>query len=169
MGGNEGFVSFALAEAFPNLSFIVQDQAGMRTPAAAGNVPGHLAERVTLATHDFFDPQPVVAEAYLFRHVLHAFSDRYAVEVLRALAPALRRGAHVIVNDYALPQPGAVSRLEERYVRTMDVMLQTVCNSRERDVEDWRRLFAEADPRFRLRGAWKSSGRLWFVDVTWEP
>lgn len=140
----------------------------MRTPSTTGRVPPQLHDRITLSTHDFFEPQPVVAEAYLFRHIFHGFSDKYAIEMLRALIPALRVGAHIIINEYTLPAPGTVSRLEEKNIRTMDVLLQTVCNSRERDVDDWKRLFAQADRRFRWLGAWKSTGRLWFVDVTWE-
>lgn len=168
VGGNEGYVSVALAEAFPSLSFIVQDQAGMRTPNTIGKIPTHLTSRIKLTTHDFFTPQPVVAEAYLFRHIFHGFSDKHAVKILRALIPALRAGAHVIVNEYTLPAPGSVSRLEEQSVRTMDVLMQTVCNSRERDVDDWKNLFLQADKRFKWKGAWRSSGRLWFLDVVWE-
>lgn len=168
VGGNEGFVSVALAEAFPSLNFIVQDLPGMRLPANMGAVPPHLSDRVTLTTHDFFEPQPVVAGAYLFRHIFHAFSDKYAVQILRALVPALRPGARIIINDSVPPAPGSVSRVEEKSLRTMDVLMQTVCNSRERDVDEWRRLFELADARYRWQGAWKSSGLLWIVEVTWE-
>ncbi|KAF7563540.1 hypothetical protein G7046_g599 [Stylonectria norvegica] len=169
MGGNEGFVSIALAEAYSSLSFVVQDLPGMRTPATTGTVPDHLTSRVTLTTHDFFKPQTVVADAYLFRHIFHAFSDRYAIQILKALIPALRSGARVIINDMVLPEPGSVSAFEEKGVRTIDVLMQTVCNSRERDVEDWKFVFRQADTRFKWKGAWKSSGTPWFVEAIWEP
>lgn len=168
MGGNEGFVSIALAEAFPSLSFIVQDLPGMRTAVTTGKVPHHLAGRVKLTTHDFFQPQTARADVYFFRHVFHAFSDKYAVEILRALVPALRPGARIIINDFVLPAPGGVSRVEEKSVRTMDVLMKAVCNSREREVDDWKNLFKQADERFVWKGAWKSSGRLWFVECTWK-
>ncbi|PNP55793.1 hypothetical protein THARTR1_04013 [Trichoderma harzianum] len=169
MGGSEGIVSFAVAEQFPQLRFIVQDLAGMRTPEAIDKIPKSLADRVSLTTHDFFQPQTESADAYLFRHIFHAFSDKYAIDILRALVPALRPGARVIINDIVLPPPGLLSQLEEKSIRTMDVLMKAVCNSREREVDDWRSLFEQADKRYRWQGAWKSSGKLWFIESIWEP
>ncbi|KAF3070324.1 O-methyltransferase gsfB [Trichoderma lentiforme] len=169
MGGSEGVVSFAVAEQFPQLRFIVQDLAGMRTPEAIDKIPKNLTDRVSLTTHDFFQPQTESADAYLFRHIFHAFSDKYAIDILRALVPALRPGARVIINDIVLPAPGLLSQLEEKSIRTMDVLMKAVCNSREREVDDWRSLFEQADKRFRWQGAWKSSGKLWFIESIWEP
>ncbi|EHK26879.1 uncharacterized protein TRIVIDRAFT_140059 [Trichoderma virens Gv29-8] len=169
MGGSEGVVSFAVADEFPQLRFIVQDLAGMRTPEAMDKIPKHLTNRVSLTTHDFFQPQTESADAYLFRHIFHAFSDKYTIEILRALVPALRPGARIIINDIVLPVPGLLSQLEEKSIRTMDVLMKAVCNSREREVDDWKSLFEQADKRFRWQGAWKSSGKLWFIESTWEP
>jgi hypothetical protein len=169
MGGNEGFVAIALAETFPSLSFVVQDLAGMRTLQMMDKIPTHLSSRISLTTHDFFQPQTEIADAYLFRHIFHAFSDKYAINILRALIPALRPGARIIINDIVLPDPGVISRLEEKSIRTMDVLMKTVCNSREREIDDWKSLFEQADERFRWQGAWKTSGKLWFIESTWEP
>ena len=168
MGGNEGFVSVAIAEAFPFLSFNVQDLPGMRTAVTNGTVPEHLAGRVQLTTHDFFQKQPVVASAYLFRHIFHAFTDKYAVKILQALVPAMRPGSRVIINDIVLTPPGLVSRMEEKSLRVLDVLMKTVCNSRDRDIDDWRSLFELADSRFKWQGAWKSTGRMWLIEAVWE-
>lgn len=71
-----GYVSLAIAEAFPKLKFVVQDLKGMRSSEALTSVPRSLRDRVELTIHDFFDVQPVVAEAYFFRHVFHS---RYTI------------------------------------------------------------------------------------------
>ncbi|KAL7918558.1 S-adenosyl-L-methionine-dependent methyltransferase [Trichoderma austrokoningii] len=168
MGGNEGFVAIALAEAFPSLSFVVQDLEGMRTPEMTDKIPEHLSSQISLTTHDFFQPQTETGDAYLFRHIFHAFSDKYAINILRALIPGLKPGARIIINDLVLPDPGVVSRLEEKSIRTMDVLMKTVCNSREREIDDWKSLFEQADERFRWQGAWKTSGKLGFIESTWE-
>lgn len=43
-------------------------------------------------------------------------------------------------------------------------------NSKEREQEDWKALFEEADPRFKWRGAQLPEGsRLWIIDTVWEP
>jgi hypothetical protein len=168
MGGNQGYVSFAIAEAFPTLNFVVQDTAGMRTPETIGTVPEALRSRARLTTHDFMKPQTVVADAYLFRMVMHDFSDKYCLQILRALVPALRRGAKVVVNDGALPDPGTVGYIEERTIRTLDLFMQVTVNARERDPDDWRELFRRADGRFRFNGIWRpKNSRMWFVEAEW--
>lgn len=140
----------------------------MRTELTNGKVPPHLANRVALTTHDLFEEQPVVAGAYFFRHIFHAFPDKDVVRALRALIPAMRTGARVIINDVVLPAPGAVSATEEKTFRLLDVLMKTVCNGREREINDWKVVFEEADERFVWHGAWKSSGNLWFVEAVWD-
>src|SRR5271154_4222774 len=117
MGGNQGYVSFAIAENFPKLKFIVQDTAGMRTLETIAAVPEHLKPRVTLTAHDFFTPQPVVAEVYFFRWIFHGFSEKYSIKILQALVPALKKGARIVINDGTLPEPGTAGYVEEKSMR----------------------------------------------------
>lgn len=168
MGGNQGYVSFAIAEAFPDLKFIVQDTEGMRTPEIVAKVPEHLRSRVELTTHDFFTPQPVVADVYFLRMILHGFSDKYCIQILQMLIPALRPGTKIIVNDGALPEPGTVGYIEERAMRTMDLFMQVTVNARERERDDWIELFQRADVRFKVKRVWRpEKSRMSFVDVEW--
>lgn len=117
MGGNQGYVSFAVAEKFPKLKLIVQDTAGMRTASTIGKIPEKLADRVTLTTHDFFTPQTVDAQVYFFRWIFHGFSEKYCIKILQALIPALKKGARVVINDGTLPEPGTAGYVEERSMR----------------------------------------------------
>jgi hypothetical protein len=168
MGGNQGYVSLAIAEAFPSLSFIVQDQAGMRTPETMAKVPEALADRVRLTTHDFFTPQTEVADVYFFRMIFHGFADKYCVQILQALTPALKKGARIVVNDGALPEPGTAQYLEERTMRTMDLFMQVTVNAREREADDWTELFKEADARYKFNRFWTPEGsRMSFIEAEW--
>jgi len=123
MGGNQGYVSFAIAENFPNLKFIVQDTAGMRTPETIATVPDHLRDRVSLTTHDFFTPQTVVAELYFFRWIFHGFSEKYCVKILQALTLALKKGARVVINDGTLPEPETAGYMEEKSMRYSNILM----------------------------------------------
>lgn len=168
MGGNQGYISFAIAEAFPDLEFIVQDQAGMRTPETIGTVPEQLADRVSLTTHDFFTPQPIIAKLYFFRMIFHGFSDKYCVEILQALVPALRKGSLIVINDGALPEPGTAGYLEEKATRTLDLFMQVTVNAREREADDWKDLFARADSRYRVNRVWKpEKSAMSFIEAEW--
>ncbi|RDL40163.1 S-adenosyl-L-methionine-dependent methyltransferase [Venustampulla echinocandica] len=170
MGGNQGYISFAIAEKFTKLNFIVQDTAGMRTTETIGAVPENLKDRVTLTTHDFFTPQTVVADVYFFRWIFHGFSEKYCIEILQALAPALKKGARIVINDGTLPEPNTVTYLEEKTMRTMDIMMQVTVNAREREVDDWKELFQAADQRYKFLKAWKpEKSRMWLIEAEWDP
>lgn len=145
----------------------------MRLPSTIGTVPDALTPRVSLTTHDFFTPQPVVGAAvYFFRMIFHGFSDKYCVDILRALAPAMRPGSRVVINDGALPEPGTVGYVQERTMRTLDMIMQVTVNAREREVDDWKELFARADSRYKFSRFWKpEKARMWFLEAEWldEP
>ncbi|KAL4934950.1 hypothetical protein BDV06DRAFT_229279 [Aspergillus oleicola] len=169
-GGSTGFASFALAEAYPKLSFVVQDQTHTITEEAKAAVPAHLKSRVRLEAHSILDPQYVQADVYFFRWVFHGFADKYAVQVLRAMVPVLKRGARIVINDGVIPDPGTVPWMEYRSIRCMDLLGQAVNNTGERSVGDWAELFRKADPRFKWLDAWKPpKSTMWFVEAEWQP
>jgi len=169
LGGSHGDVSIALARHYPNLTFIVQDLPN--AIASAKPIPTDLANRITLRTHDFTKPQPVKgADLYLFRWIMHNHSDKYATTILRALIPALKKGARILVNDYCLPEPGQLlDGGEERVLRTMDLVMLTLLNAQERSEVEFRSLFEGVDSRFRFLGVKRVDGyRMSFLETMWE-
>lgn len=117
VGGSHGAVSIELARRVANLRCIVQD---LPKVAAEGEalLPSDLSERVKFMDHDFFSEQPVKgANVYFFRLIFHDWSDYYCVQILRALTPALEDGARIIISDFMMPPPGAVSPYKEWLVR----------------------------------------------------
>ncbi|KAG9234888.1 O-methyltransferase-domain-containing protein [Amylocarpus encephaloides] len=168
MGGNQGYVSFAIARAYPKLKFIVQDTAGMRAPEVIGTIPEDLKDRAYLTTHNFFMEQTVVADVYFLRWIFHGFSEKYCIEILRQLRPALKKRARILINDGVLPDPGVAGAVEEKSMRTMDVMMQVTVNAREREIDDWAELFKTADERYRFLKAWKpEKSRMWLIEAEW--
>lgn len=172
VGGSHGYVSIELARKFPSLRFIVQDQEKVIIEVSS-MVPEDVADRVSFMAHDFFSEQPVKgADIYLFRWIFHCWSDKYCVEICRALIPALKPGALILVQEFLLPRPGTVSRHRERNMRSvyvpvlemtsgfpanprdfrrMDFGMMGMYNAKERDWDDWIEVFKEADPRFELK------------------
>jgi hypothetical protein len=54
--------------------------------------------------------------------------------------------------------------------RMMDVMMMSLMNGKERELEEWKALFEQADPRYKWAGAIRPDGsRLWIYTATWEP
>ncbi|KAI1172932.1 O-methyltransferase [Nemania sp. FL0916] len=170
IGGSAGSTAAALATRLPQLSIIIQDQAVLEDQARQ-SIPPALVDRVSFMAHDFFQDQPVCnADVYHFRWIFHDWSDRYCLKLLRALVPALKPGARVIVSDFVVPESGATSRYMEGLVRGFDLAMMELFNAREREEHDWQRLFAEADSRFQFAGINTVPGAaLAFISAIWKP
>ncbi|KAL9105253.1 MAG: hypothetical protein Q9187_008747, partial [Circinaria calcarea] len=116
VGGSHGSFSFAIAQAFP-LTCIVQDKPEVLADLATV-VPTDLKDRLKFMAHDFFAEQPVHnADVYLFRWIFHDWPDKYSIRILKALIPALKEGARIVIHEYVLPEPGAIPLLQERQLR----------------------------------------------------
>ncbi|KAI1452634.1 S-adenosyl-L-methionine-dependent methyltransferase [Annulohypoxylon moriforme] len=152
VGGSQGFVCIALARKFPSMSFIVQDLEPVITEAQK-NVPSDIANRVSFMAYDFFTPQPILgADVYFFRWIFHNWSDKYCIEILRNLIPALKQGAKVIVSDAVLPGPGEIPKAMEIRMRSFDLVMTSIQNAKERELSDWIETFQKADERFDFVG-----------------
>ena len=168
MAGATGNISIAIARAFPSLNFVVQDLPHM-VPHAETNIPADLKSRINVQAYDFFTPQPMSgADVYFYRNDFHNWSDTYALKMLDALKPALKKEARLLIIDIVLPQKGAVDAFDEKIVRTLDlVMLQSI-NARERELRDWTGLLERS-------GGWKyvdakqpEGSKLWIMEWAWE-
>ena len=139
VGGNSGSASLALAKAFPNLRFVVQDLLGPISNARiqAESLPADILERVEFFEHDFFTPQPVKdADVYLLRMIIHDWADVDAVRILKELTEVMKEGSRIVIMDMVLPIPGTSSQTLEAALRQKDLMMRQVLNARERDLED---------------------------------
>jgi hypothetical protein len=116
VGGADGSVAAEVARFLPSTKCIVQDLAAV---VASAKVPDDLREgnRLTFVEHDFFQEQPVKADVFLLRWVLHDWSDKYAVQILQNLRPGLQNGARVVVSELCLPPPCTLSPYRERQAR----------------------------------------------------
>ena len=130
VGGSQGEISIAIAQSFPLLSCIVQDRPEVIADKEA-TVPMELRNRVTFMAHDFFTQQPVKnADVYLLRWILHDWPDKYAIQILKALVPALKPGGKVLVNEFLVPEPGMVSPYVERGIRLAFLISQNATDRR---------------------------------------
>jgi SAM-dependent methyltransferase len=116
VGGSKGHISVLLAQRYPDLNFVVQDLPEALTGAAEA-VPSEVADRIKFQEHDFFMPQTVQADVYLFRNIFHNWPDAFAINILQQLVPALRKGSRIVIHDYLLPRPGALPWIKEMAVR----------------------------------------------------
>ena len=118
VGGGLGHVSEALLASNARAICIVQDDGSVVAKAKEKQLPRELEGRISFVAHDFFLEQDIRnADVFLLRLVLHNWSDKQAVNILRALAPALKPGSKIIINDRVIPAKGTMHYLVEREAR----------------------------------------------------
>ncbi|KAL3959287.1 sterigmatocystin 8-O-methyltransferase [Purpureocillium lilacinum] len=159
IGGSGGHDAVVLAENFPDLNITVQDLGEVK-PAFEANVPDELKCRVQFQEHTFFNPQPLQADVYLLKLILHDWPEAESIKILRGLVPAMRPGSKVLFIDYVGKQEGSKDGKSEdvvalpRSIKAMgtatDIRMMALFNARERAVDEWKGVFAAADPRFEV-------------------
>jgi hypothetical protein len=145
VGGSHGVVALKLAEKYPEMKIVVQDRPEVVASAPQKPELGHVEFRA----HDFFRMQPIKgADVYFYRWILHDWSDKYCVLILRCLIPALKKGAKVILMDSIVPEPGTLTPFQEKPIRAFDIMMKCLFNGKERTEGDWMKLVREANEKF---------------------
>lgn len=133
IGGGVGQDSEALRlkapERFPAGSIILQDLNEVMDRAEAAG------ESIVRASHDFFQPQPVIGAAVYFMHlVLHDWPDDKAGQILDNLRPAMKRGySRLLINDIVL------TASMDAMVSASDLHM-TMNGAQERTREEWESL-----------------------------
>lgn len=165
LGGSNGHASIALAEAFPNFKFIVQDLPD--TIESSGPVPETLpssvAGRLRYQNHDFFTPH---VDVFLLRMIIHDWPTAEATQIIRNVVDSIKPGGKLIIMDTVLPPPGSVPAVTEAALRVRDLSMMQVHNSKERELDEWVALLKEGgDGRLRLQNVVQPFGSLMSV---WE-
>lgn len=152
IGGSGGHDAFVLAEKFPNLTINVQDLPEV-TPVFKANVPSELSSRVTFTAHSFFNPQPVSADVYMLKLILHDWPDSESIQILKGLTASMKPGSRVLFIDYVGKQGGeeGVADLPRSIVQmgtSTDLRMMALFATRERPASAWKELFKKADERY---------------------
>jgi hypothetical protein len=188
IGGSSGHASLALVKRFPSLSVVVQDMEMVVKNAMA---PADVQDRMGFMAHDLFAPQPIHgADVYFMRWVMHNWSDKYVTLMLRALVPALKPGARVIIQETLMPEPGAVALWKEKNLRwddkcmtvsdgfswlcdrATDLNMASAFNGKERTVVEFKFLLERIDTAFVLQKVIEPVGSaLGMLEFVWgkEP
>lgn len=136
-------------------------------PVFEANVLKDLKDRVSFVAHDFFQPQPVQADIYIIKLILHDWPDHEAVKMLRAMIPALKPGARLVLIEYIGNQGETEGPALARSIQNMgtasDLRIMALFNARERPVDAWAKIFRDADERFEL--AHVNANPLTFISV----
>ena len=102
MGGGIGSVSQFLARSTQHIKFIVQDLPGTVEQGRA-SLPEEFRGRIEFVAHDFFTEQRLASpDIYLFRWIMHNWSDPYCIKILRNLSSTMSKGSRILIYEYVL-------------------------------------------------------------------
>jgi hypothetical protein len=131
-GGRGGFLRRLLA-ARPDLDGVLFDRPDM--------LAGHLLDVPELAGRwrteagDFFTAVPQGADVYVIKRVVHDWTDEECVRILTLCREAMAPGGRVVIVESVLPEPNV-----PHFARTLDVLMMSLLNGRERDRDDFEKI-----------------------------
>ncbi len=138
VGGGQGGFLAEILKANPAVMGTLYDLPQVvREPAyleAAG-----LLDHCEIVGGDFFKSVPAEGDAYVLKRILHDWSDRQCVEILRTCLAAMNDKARILVIDAVVP-PGN----DFHPSKDMDIMMMVFGEGRERSEEEFHELFKQA-------------------------
>ena len=154
LAGNLGQCSVSIAQANPLLSIVVQDLPQIVKASqdpASSFIPANLKSQISFQVHDFWQPQTAKADVYFMRMIMHLFSDKLCIKILRNTVAAMKTGSRIVIMDQVLPPVGGFPRPIEEFMRAQDMQMMTLTNAKERDYEQWVDLVKRTDSRLKLK------------------
>ncbi|MCG7525107.1 acetylserotonin O-methyltransferase [Streptomyces sp. OfavH-34-F] len=142
--GANGALLAGILNSAPDTKGILSD------PRIAGNGAAELlaaqgvADRVTLADGDLFEPMPAGADAYVLKHIVHDWPEEQALQILRNVRAAVKPGGKLLLVEMVVPEEGN----EPHSSKLVDLWLLLLVGGRERTRSQYAELVAKAG--FRL-------------------
>ncbi|XP_059440047.1 trans-resveratrol di-O-methyltransferase-like [Corylus avellana] len=138
VGGGTGTAARIISQAFPHLKCTVFD-----LPHVVANLPE--TTNLKYVGGDMFQSIPS-ADALLFKWILHDWSDEECVNILKRGKEAITskgKGGKVIIIDVVINE----DKDEDDITKTklfFDTLMMVVTNGKERDKNEWEKLFFDA-------------------------
>ncbi|KAI1380554.1 putative O-methyltransferase [Hypoxylon crocopeplum] len=138
LGGHHGYDLLTLLRKHPDLpagSLILQDLPGVISDVVLDT------DKIKPMAHSFFEAQPVHgSRAYFFHAVFHDWADEVAVQIMKNIVPAMKKGySKLLICDIMIPSKGA------SLIQTvMDLNMMAFLSGCERTEATWTKLINEA-------------------------
>ncbi|KAH0699687.1 hypothetical protein KY284_013902 [Solanum tuberosum] len=141
VGGGTGVIAKAILAAFPHLKCTVLD-----LPQVVANMPD--TDNLKYVGGDMFHSIPS-ADAILFKHVMHNWSDEDCVKILKKCREAIKDNkkneGKVVIIDMVLDRDEDEDEANMTEVKLIsDVAMIVLLTGRERTEKEWEKLFLEA-------------------------
>lgn len=146
--------------------------------------------RISFRLYNSFNEQAARDAGVCFcRNLFDNWPDAQCIAILRSLTPALKAGAHILLDDFRLQEPSTVIAYVKRVQRSvfvsprcnpavlprrdlavadilygvhrfLDLRMMIYIGSGERTVEVWSKLLGAVRPNFEIQGPKAASGQV---------
>lgn len=146
VGAGPGAIDVAVLRANPGLHATLFDLPHVADRARATVDQAGVGTRATTVGGDFFKSVPAGGDIYLLSAVLHNWSDAECKVILEHTRRAMAKGGRLLVLEMIMPPADT-----PHFAKKSDVVMLVALGGRERSVEQYSMLLAEAG--FRLTRA----------------
>jgi DNA-binding transcriptional ArsR family regulator len=140
VGGGHGRLLAAIVKATAGARGVLYDQPQVVEGAAEVLRRNGVADRVRVEGGSFMDAVPEGGDAYVLKNVIHDWPDADAVEILRNVRKAARKGATVLLVEFVIPDHN-----REFIGKWVDMEMLVQAGARERSAAEYRNILAQAD------------------------
>ncbi len=153
VAGGHGFILASILQKYPQMRGILFDLDRVLAGAPALLQPMGVADRVELASGDFFKSIPP-ADAYIMQHIIHDWDDDKAVTILTNCRKGLgeRKNGKVIILDAIVPAGD-----QPDFSKLLDLEMLAFPGGRERNEQEFSALLSRAGLRLQRVVPTKSS------------
>jgi hypothetical protein len=143
IAGGHGMLLAGILKSNPQLKGVLFDLPQVIEGAGELLKREGVAERVQLATGDFFEAVPQGADAYLMKFIIHDWDDERALKILRNIHRAMPGDGKLLLAEMVVPAGN-----EPHFSKIQDLEMLVSPGGVERTEQEYSDLFAEAG--FRL-------------------
>jgi O-methyltransferase domain len=118
IGGGNGSLISAVLGRYPNMKGILFDLGHVVGRAQENLKAADLAERCRVMEGNFFESIPAGADAYLFRHIIHDWTDEQSIQILGHCRKVIPANGKLLIVDCVVPA-GNTPSLSKEYDITM--------------------------------------------------
>ena len=142
IAGGHGFLLAQVLKATPGLRGLLFDLPQVLEGAGALLEREGVADRVELASGDFFTSVPEGADGYLMKHIIHDWDDERSVTILKNVRDAMPESGKVLIVEMVVPETP-----EPHPSTLLDLEMLVSPGGVERTAAEYRELFAAAGLR----------------------
>jgi len=141
VAGGHGFFLCEALQRYPQMKGMLLEQPAVLEGAKCVLCELRLEDRCRPIGGNFFEHIPAGADAYFMQHIIHDWSDEYALKILGNVRHALdgHPGGRLILVDIVLPEDA-----KPHSGKLLDLLMLMFPGGRERTESEWRDLLARA-------------------------